>query len=40
MVHVAVGQPFPRLPNLDDLDGHLGKDPVVLFFYPKAGTPG
>jgi peroxiredoxin len=34
------GDPFPRLPNLGDLEGSLGRRPVVLFFYPKAASPG
>lgn len=34
------GDPFPELPNLGDLAGYLGRDPVVLFFYPKAFTGG
>ena len=40
------GQPFPRfeLPVHDGrtirLADYIGKQPVVLFFYPKASTPG
>lgn len=37
---VREGAAFPRLPNLQDLMGHLGKDALVLFFYPKANTGG
>lgn len=34
------GESFPALPNLGDLEGRLGRDPIVLFFYPKAFTGG
>jgi peroxiredoxin len=37
---VSVGDAFPRSRGLGDLDGHLGKDPVVLYFFPKAFTGG
>lgn len=40
MPHVSVGEQFPPLPHLGDLRGHLGNDPVVLFFYPAAATGG
>lgn len=40
MALVSVGDPFPVLPHLGDLFGHLGRDPVVLYFYPAAGTGG
>jgi peroxiredoxin len=37
---LAVGEAFPELPNLGDLAGRLGRQAVVLFFYPKANTGG
>ncbi|MDA8345078.1 MAG: hypothetical protein M0Z66_06300 [Thermaerobacter sp.] len=42
MVKLSIweGAAFPRLPNLDDLEGRLGKDAVALFFYPAANTGG
>lgn len=42
----AVGQPAPSVRLSDetgktvDLSEYRGKSPVVLFFYPKADTPG
>jgi peroxiredoxin Q/BCP len=40
MASVGPGDPFPRLPSLGDVAGHLGKDPLVVYFYPAAGTSG
>lgn len=37
---VKEGARFPKLPNLGDLHGNLGRRAVVLFFYPKANTSG
>ena len=37
---IREGQPFPELPNLGDLGGLLGRKPFVLFFYPRALSPG
>ena len=43
---ISVGQPAPdfTLPNQDgepvSLDDLKGNGPIVLFFYPKADTPG
>ncbi len=39
-MQISEGAAFPQLPNLGDLDGHLGKDAVALFFYPAANTGG
>lgn len=39
-MEIHEGAEFPRLPNLGDLDGHLGKEAVALFFYPAANTGG
>jgi thioredoxin-dependent peroxiredoxin len=43
---LEIGQPFPRfeLPAHDGrtirLADYIGEKPVVLFFYPRASTPG
>ena len=40
MVSVSVGEAFPRLANLGDIGGRLGRRAFVLFFYPAALTGG
>lgn len=40
MALLSAGERFPLLPHLGDLAGHLGRRPVVLYFYPAAGTGG
>ncbi len=39
-VSVRANGVFPKLQNIGDVSGHLGKDPLALFFYPKANTAG